>query len=125
MKIRMLILALFCSMIFLIDQPAMAESPMYTMADILMHLNHSPGDAEKKKLQQIINDSATPEEERVLATVILNMEHKVGADDKNKLRRIIDDASASANVREMAKILLNLNHKPTPDDKNKLQQLMR
>ncbi len=125
MKIRMLILALFSSMIFLIDQPVMAESPMNTMADILMNLNHSPGDAEKKKLQQIINDSATHEEERVLASAILNMDHKVGADDKNKLRRIIDDTSAPANVRDMAKILLNLNHKPTPDDKNKLQQLMR
>ncbi len=125
MKIRMVLLVLVCSIILLVDPPVMAESPMHTMADILMHLNHSPGDAEKKKLQQIINDTATTEEERVLATAILMMQHKVGADDRTKLRRIIDDTSTSAKVREMAEILLNLNHKSTPDDKNKLQKLMR
>ena len=125
MKIRMLILALFCSMIFLIDQPAMAESPMYTMANILMNLNHSPNDAEKKTLQQIIGNSSISGEEHVLATAILNMQHKVSADDKAKLQRIIADTSTSANGREMAEILLNLNHKPTPDDKSRLQQLLQ
>lgn len=125
MKIRMLLLALFCSMIFLVDPPAMAESPMHTMADIVVHLNHSPSDAEKKTLQQIIGDSAISGEERVLATAILNMQHKVGADDKTTLQRIIADTSTSANVREMAEILLNLNHKPTPDDKSRLQQLLQ
>ncbi|MCC6543137.1 MAG: hypothetical protein IT392_01380 [Nitrospirae bacterium] len=125
MKNRVLFVVLFCSMIFLFDHPVMAESPMHTMAGILMHLNHSPSDADRKSLQQIISDNSTPAEERVLATAILNMNHKVGQDDKTKLSQIIDDTSVPANVREIAKILLNLNHKPTPDDKNKLQQLMQ
>ncbi len=124
MKIKMFLLTLFCSMIFLVAPPVMAESPMHTMADILMNLNHYPGDAEKKILKQIINNSANPEDVRVLAAAILNINHKVGADDKTRLRRIIDNTATPANVRNMAEILLNLNHKATPDDKIKLQQLM-
>jgi hypothetical protein len=113
------------SFAFFGEQIAKADSAVSTMAGMLMHLKHHPSDPEKKELQQIIDDKATPENERVIANAMLNMNHEVGDAEKAKLNKMIADKSTPANVRELADVLVNIKHKPTPDDQSRLEKLMK
>lgn len=124
MKTAILYSLVILSFVLLAGRPALAGSAISMMAGMVMNLNHHPDELEKKDLQKIIDDKATPESERVLATALMNMNHKVGDADKAKLEMMMDDKSASAGAKELADILMNINHKPSDDAKARLKKLM-
>lgn len=125
MKTGILLSIIIFALVVLGDRPARADSAISTMAGVVMHLNHHPSDSEKMELKKIIDDKATPENERELASALMNMNHKVGDADKAKLDQMIGDKSTPADVREMADILVNIQHKPTADDQSRLKKLMQ
>jgi hypothetical protein len=110
---------------------AVAATPMtaaetkavQTMSGILVKLNHFPSDAEKKALQQIVEDKTTTAHERVVAQALINLQHKASADDRPKLEAVVNDKTAPESVKTLATILVNLNHTPSDADKEKLKKL--
>jgi hypothetical protein len=124
MRFGLLFSFVIFSFVLLSGRPAHADSPVSKMAGMVMHLNHHPDELEKKDLQKMIDDKATPENERVIASALMNMNHEVGDADKTKLKKIVDDKSAPADVKELADILMNIKHKPKDDAKARLKKLM-
>ena len=102
-----------------------AGPPSQVMAEILMHLDHKPTNAEKAQLRQIANDPKASDQVRTLANAMLNLQHKVADEDKPKLSAIAKDPKASAEDRDLANILLTINHHPSAADKEKLAKLVR
>ncbi|MDH5545066.1 MAG: hypothetical protein OEZ43_05700 [Gammaproteobacteria bacterium] len=94
-----------------------------TMANIMLHLNHYPSDAEKQQLSSIAN-SSTDEGVKTVAAAILNLEHAASAADKQRLQIVIDDDKTNQNIRTLASIVRNLNHKPSSEDKQQLSSMM-
>jgi hypothetical protein len=101
-----------------------AASPISTMAGIVLHLNHYPGDSEKKTLSTIVNDGHATAGEKVLATALIHMQHKVGSSDARKLTDLKNSVDASEQEKLLADVLLDLAHQPSADDKKRLQSLM-
>ncbi len=100
-----------------------ASTAVREMADIMMHLEHYPSDADKATLNAIISDKSSTKQERVIATAISHVEHKVAAADAGMLRQVIGDVSAPPEVRDLASIVLNINHYASPEDKRKLEMM--
>jgi hypothetical protein len=125
MKSRILLCLVSLAGLLLAAQPALAASAaVREMAGIMVHLSHYPSDAEKAKLQGIVDSPDSTGPERVLAGAIMNLKHKARAEDKDKLKQLADDAAAPAEVRDLAGIVMNINHKPSGDDKRKLEKMM-
>lgn len=95
------------------------------MATIMYRLKHFPSPQGKQELQAIIEDSASSENERVLARAMMNLQHRAMEDDKARLKHIMDDPDASNYERELAAIIYHLDHRPSSDDKQKLQAMMQ
>lgn len=99
------------------------EQAIKSIAQILSHVNHFPSAAEKKKLQEIADNSKSANI-RVLANAMINMQHSVGSADKAKLKTILNDAHADDDAKELASILMHFNHQPSSADKKKLHHIM-
>ncbi len=99
------------------------QEAIKNMANILMHLNHYPSDAEKKQLRNMAANSDS-EHVKILATAMVNMEHSATAADKRKLKQLMDDKSASEQEKTLASILYNLHHKPSRADKQALSTMI-
>ena len=126
MKSRILLCLVSMAGLLLAAQPALAASAaVREMAGIMVHLAHYPSDAEKARLQGIVDSPDSTGPERVLAGAIMNLKHKASAADKDRLRQLVDDAAAPAEVRDLAGIVMNISHKPSAEDKRKLEQMMQ
>ncbi len=95
------------------------------MATIMHRLKHFPSPQGRQSLQAIIDDSASSENERVLARAMMNLQHRALEDDKGRLKRLMDDPDASNHERELAAIIYHLDHRPSSADKQKLQAMMQ
>jgi hypothetical protein len=117
---------LVLSLGFTLGTPVLSaeDSSVETMAVILVDLNHFPTDAQKNKLQAIVDDEAASEQEQAVASAMINLQHKATAADKEKMKTIMDDESISANLRELAGIVYRLDHKPNDTDKEWLSALI-
>lgn len=103
--------------------PVFAATAVQQMAQITMHLNHYPSDAEKQTLRGIADSAAATAGERTLATALINMEHKVGAADKQQLQALMKTDGASAEEKTLAEVLIGINHKPSSADVQKLRPI--
>jgi len=99
------------------------DSTISTMAKIVMHLNHYPGDSEKQTLANIIHDNHASAGEKVLAGALMRMRHSVQGSDAEALRTLASDEHAGHNERELADILLGISHHPSSSDKQRLQSI--
>jgi hypothetical protein len=126
MKSRYLLYLVSMVGLLLGAQSALAASmAVREMAGIVVHLAHYPSDAEKAKLQGIVDSRDSTGPERVLAGAIMNLKHKARAADKDRLRLLVNDAAAPAEVRDLAGIVMSINHKPSAEDKRKLEKMMK
>jgi len=100
------------------------DSAINTMAVIVMHLNHYPGNNEKNALADIIHDDHASAGEKALAGVLMRMQHSVQGGDAATLRTLASDTHASHNERELANILLGISHHPSSSDKQRLQSMI-
>jgi len=126
MKSRIVLLMVAITSLLLGAQSALAASAaVKEMAGIMIHLEHYPTSDEKGKLKSIADNSASTENERVLARAIMNLKHHAADADKDKLKKVMDDSSAPADDRELAGIILNISHMPSAADKSKLEQMMK
>lgn len=126
MKSRILLYLVSMAGLLLAAQPALAaNAAVREMAGIMAHLSHYPSDAEKAKLQGIIDSQGSSGPERVVAGAIINLKHKATAEDKDRLRQLVNDAAAPAEVRDLAGIVMSINHKPSAEDKRKLEMMMK
>lgn len=96
-----------------------------TMAKILVDLNHFPSDADKQKLEAIIEDDASNDNERTVASALLNMQHQVSGDDKAALEALAGDNTADKKLRSLAEVLANVNHAPNDAQKETLKGLTK
>ena len=117
-----------CTALFLLGGQAVLadskdEGAVKEIANIVMHLNHHPSDAEKARLKDIINNGSVSANVHAIASALLNMEHRATAGDKKKLGMIAQDSSADEDVRTLADIVHNLEHKPSGGDKAKLKDI--
>ena len=87
------------------------------MAEIMLELEAKPGTAALMTLDDIAKDSASTDNERLLASSIKNMDTNIRPDDKPSVMKIWLSPAASETERQMAKILLRF--KDTPSESNK------
>jgi hypothetical protein len=124
MRYRVYILSVVLLLAVAVTPLAAAETKaVQTMSGILMKLNHFPSDAEKKTLQQLVDDKTTTADERVVAQALINMKHKPAAEDQTKLEAVAKSKTASESVKTLATIVAGLNHTPSEADKEKLKKL--
>lgn len=116
---------LIVAFVLLIASPVQAgeQESLKNMANIMMHLNHFPSDAEKKQLSSIA-DSTKSAGIKVIANAMINLQHSASAADKKRLQAVIDDENTPENVKTLASIVQSINHKPTRDDKQKLSTMV-
>jgi len=98
-------------------------SAISTMAGIVMHLNHYPGNSEKQTLANITRDDHATTGEKALAGALMRMRHSVQGTDAVTLRSLASDKQASHDERELADILLGISHHPSPSAMQRLQSL--
>jgi len=98
-------------------------SAISTMAGIMMHLKHYPGNSERQTLANIIHDDHATAGEKTLAGALMHMRHSVQGSDAAALRSLASDKQASQGERELADILLGINHHPSSSDMRRLQSL--
>jgi len=98
-------------------------SAISTMAGVVLHLNHYPGNSEKQILANIIHDDHATTGEKTLAGVLMRMQHSVQGTDATTLRSLASDKQASHDEQELADILLGINHHPSSSDMQRLQSL--
>ena len=121
-RIAVVLVALFLGAVAT-SMNAAESKAVHTMAAILLHLQHFPGDADKQSLKQITDDMSATEDERTVAQALMDVKHTVSAADKPKLEAIVKNAKASSSVKTLASIILNLKHMPSESDKVKLKAL--
>jgi hypothetical protein len=121
----MLILVSVAGLMFGAQSALAASAAVKEMAGVMMHLQHYPSDAEKLKLQALVDDKNTTSDERVVATAILDLKHHAAPQDVAKLKMVMGDMSAAPEVRDLAGIVLNLSHEPSAMDKDKLGMMMK
>ena len=105
------------------DETQDSGNPISTMATIMLHLNHYPGEEEKMQLNDIISHSKSVEI-TTIASALLNMRHSVNGEDKEKLQNIMRDNSTSDQARTLAGVLLEINHHPNSSQKETLSALI-
>jgi len=98
-------------------------SAISTMAGIVMHLNHYPGNSEKQALANITRDGHATAGEKTLAGALMRMQHSVQGNDATALQSLVSDKQASRDERELADILLGISHHPSSSDMRRLQSL--
>ncbi len=124
MRNRLHLVSVLLLLAVVVSPMAAAETKaVQTMSGILLKLNHFPNDAEKKTLQQVVDDKTTTAQERVVAQALINVQHKATAEDKTKLEAVVKDTTAPESVKTLATIVLGLNHAPSDADKEKLKKL--
>jgi len=99
-------------------------SAISTIAGIVMHLNHYPGNSEKQTLANIARDDHATAGEKALAGALMRMQHSVQGSDAAALRDLASDQQASHGERELADILLGISHHPSASDTRRLQSLI-
>lgn len=97
--------------------------PIYTMAEILIHLNHYPSAEEKLKLQEITASTEHTDAVKSIAQAMHDMQHSVSAENMKKLQAIVDSEDADHSVKKLATILMSINHKPDDEAKAMLEEL--
>jgi hypothetical protein len=102
---------------------AAQNTPVQTMAGILMNVNHFPSDAEKKTLQGIVENKTASEGERAVAQAMISLQHQVAAADKPKLEALVKDKATPEPVRTLASVILTFTHMATAADKEKLKKI--
>lgn len=121
----LLVLALITGLMLGTSAAQAASPAVREMAGIVAHLAHYPSDAEKTRLQAIVSDASSTQQERTIAMAIANLQHRVSAGDADKLKKVTNDMSVPAEVRELAGIVLSINHMPSEADKSKLEMMMK
>jgi len=127
-KIKALTLAvLFSSTVSMhpITQAADASLAIEQMAEIMLGLEARPDKDAQMTLDDIAKDSASTDNERLLASTIKNMDKKIRPDDKPSVMKIWLSPAASETEREMAKILLRFDDAPADNTKKTLSQWLK
>jgi len=120
MKIKSLSFAVLLTSAITMQTVALAADTTLAieqMAEIMLELEAKPGTAALMTLDDIAKDSASTDNERLLASSIKNMDTKIRPDDKPSVMKIWLSPAASETERQMAKILLRF--KDTPSESNK------
>jgi len=103
---------------------SMDEGAVKDMANMVIHLNHHPTDAEKVRLQEIIDDGSLSDAVHTIASALLNMVHRASPEDKQKLGMIAQDSNVDEDVRTLATAVRNIEHHASASDKAMLQKLV-
>ena len=123
MKIKSLSLAVLFSTgmaIQTITHAADTSLAIEQMAEIMLELQAKPDQDAQMTLDDIAKDSASTNNERLLASTIKNMDTKIRPDDKPSVMKIWLSPAASETEREMAKILLRFKEAPSESSKQAL-----
>ena len=123
MKIKSLSIALLFSTGMAMQtttQAADTSLAIEQMAEIMLELQVKPDQDAQMTLDDIAKDSASTDNERLLASTIKNMDTKIRPNDKPSVMKIWLSPAASETEREMAKILLRFKESPSDSSKQAL-----
>jgi len=123
MKIKSLSLAILFSTGMAMQtttQAADTSLAIEQMAEIMLELQVKPDQDAQMTLDDIAKDSASTDNERLLASTIKNMDTKIRPNDKPSVMKIWLSPAASETEREMAKILLRFKESPSDSSKQAL-----
>lgn len=115
--------SLFVPMALAASNDKAEGDPLYTMAEILSHLNHYPSAEEKQQLEEITASTEYTDAVKSIAQAMHDMQHSVSTENMEKLQAIIDSEGADDGVKKLAAILMSINHKPTDEAKAMLEEL--
>ena len=103
-----------------VTQAADTSLAIEQMAEIMLELEAKPNQDAQMTLDDIAKDSASTDNERLLASTIKNMDKKIRPDDKPSVMKIWLSPAASETERQMAKILLRFEESPSEPAKQAL-----
>ncbi len=125
MKLRLFTLSILFSVglsILPASYAADTTMAMEQMAEIVISLDNKPSEDDQITLDDIANDYASTDNERILAITIMQLETKIRPADKKSIMKIFTSPSASATERTMAKTLLRFEEKPSAHTRAMLSQ---
>lgn len=128
MHARGLMFAVTCSMGLMAHQSVLAAdstqgAPLAELCQAAAAISHTPSDADKAKLKQVLANPNASANDKTIAQALLNFQHGASAADKDKLKQIAADGSASAAMKELASLVANMAHMPSAAEKSKLGTL--
>lgn len=103
-----------------VTQAADTSLAIEQMAEIMLELEAKPNQDAQMTLDDIAKDSASTNNERLLASSIKNMDKKIRPDDKPNVMKVWLSPAASETERQMAKILLRFDERPSEPAKQAL-----
>jgi len=104
-------LIVLSSAVLLYTQPAHAEdSPLSSMAQVMLSLEGYPNAAEKAVLQVIVDSEASSDAEKMTAMCITNFEGELAAVDKAILSAIAADPETPRDLQTLATIAVDTVH---------------
>ena len=75
-----------------------SDANVRDMASILANMQHFPSEADKSKLQAILDQESSTDNEKTLASAIMRIEHQSNPEDALLLESIIESETASGSV---------------------------
>lgn len=94
------------------------------VAEVLLDFDHSPTDAQKQRLQEIIsNDDVESEAIRTIAAAVQSFEHAVHPDHVEELESIRDNDYATAREKTLSDVLLEMRHRPDAEQIGQLAEI--
>ena len=98
-----------------------SDANVRAMASMLANMQHFPSEADKSKLQEILDLESSTDNEKTLASAIMRIEHQSNPEDILSLDSIIESETASGSVINIAIVIKNFSHGVSEADKRKLQ----
>ena len=97
------------------------DANVRAMASMLSSMQHLPSEEDKVKLQEILDQDSSTDNEKTLASAIMRIEHQSNPEDALSLDSIIESETASGSVINIAIVIKNFSHGVSDVDKRKLQ----
>ena len=97
------------------------DANVRAMASMLASMQHFPSEEDKVKLQEILDQDSSTDNEKTLASAIMRIEHQSNAEDALSLDSIIESETASGSIINIAIVIKNFSHGVSDADKRKLQ----
>ena len=97
------------------------DANVRAMASMLASMQHFPSEEDQVKLQEILDQDSSTDNEKTLASAIMRIEHQSNAEDALSLDSIIESETASGSIINIAIVIKNFSHGVSDADKRKLQ----
>ena len=93
------------------------------MAKILISFNHFPADEDLARLEAILEDNNSSDNEKALAGIISRVAHKPAESDRSALDALGKGRSTPA-VKTLAKAVMSINHTPSAESITALKAML-